>query len=109
MHHAQNWQVNVVTDSIENMMVMVMVPCGVLHTSVTKSIYHGHAKQTTLLPVGPPDLPLSHATLQNRAKRSVCTCCNGSGEEECAWCHGTGDAQHTADSSGITSGSHCLS
>lgn len=25
-----------------------------------------------------------------RGKRSVCSCCQGSGEEECAWCHGTG-------------------
>eukprot|EP00879_Flechtneria_rotunda_P001830 GHRR01001996.1.p1 GENE.GHRR01001996.1~~GHRR01001996.1.p1 ORF type:complete len:165 (+),score=4.74 GHRR01001996.1:193-687(+) len=25
-----------------------------------------------------------------RAKRSVCSCCQGSGEEECSWCRGTG-------------------
>ncbi|KAF6259360.1 hypothetical protein COO60DRAFT_1638441 [Scenedesmus sp. NREL 46B-D3] len=27
---------------------------------------------------------------RSRGKRSVCSCCQGSGEEECAWCHGTG-------------------
>lgn len=28
--------------------------------------------------------------VQGRGKRAVCGCCQGSGEEECAWCHGTG-------------------
>lgn len=35
--------------------------------------------------------------LQGRTKRSVCGCCQGTGEEECSWCHGTG--QHLQPSS----------
>ncbi|KAF8065923.1 hypothetical protein HT031_002984 [Scenedesmus sp. PABB004] len=27
---------------------------------------------------------------RSRGSRATCTCCQGSGEEECAWCHGTG-------------------
>lgn len=33
---------------------------------------------------------LSWLVLQGRGKRSVCGCCQGTGEEECSWCHGTG-------------------
>lgn len=43
-----------------------------------------------------------------RGKRSVCTCCHGSGEEECAWCHGTG-AMMVGDTlfRGPNGASHC--
>lgn len=27
---------------------------------------------------------------RGRGKRATCSCCQGTGEEECAWCHGTG-------------------
>lgn len=37
--------------------------------------------------------------LQGRGKRSVCGCCQGGGEEECAWCHGTG--QHAEADDGL--------
>lgn len=49
--------------------------------------------------------------LQGRGKRSMCGCCQGTGEEECSWCHGTGQwllhqlhtLQHVEPSTAVSS------
>lgn len=53
-------------------------------------------------------LDLAWSIGRGRGKRSMCGCCQGTGEEECSWCHGTG-ALMVGDTlfRSADGGSHC--